>query len=252
MLEQYLQHWRDWGLREAPVPVRQLGGGLTNQSFLLRSGRRDFVLRINRSDGSAMGIDRQREQDILAQVSAAGIAPEVVFNSPAQGVLLSAWVDGKMWRRGELDRARRHRLLALMERVHDLTLQQPAYDYVAQAELYWQSLLRSGNPLDDSLCRLRERILPLVAEFQSACRCDSLCHHDPVTANFIDAGDRWYLIDWEYAGRGCRAFDLAALAVEWDMNPEQLHPVSADIPCDRQLAGEVYAYLCSLWCALNR
>jgi len=41
-----------------------------------------------------------------------------------------------------------------------------------------------------------------------------LCHNDPTPGNFIAGpAGRLHLIDWEYAGLGPAAFDLAGLAV---------------------------------------
>lgn len=39
-------------------------------------------------------------------------------------------------------------------------------------------------------------------------------HGDPVPENFVDAGDRLLLLDWEYAGMGDPAWDLAYLSLE--------------------------------------
>ena len=37
-------------------------------------------------------------------------------------------------------------------------------------------------------------------------------HNDLLAANFIDAGDRLWIVDWDYAGFGSPLFDLANLA----------------------------------------
>ncbi len=39
------------------------------------------------------------------------------------------------------------------------------------------------------------------------------CHNDLLAANFIRGGDRLWIVDWEYAGMGDPAFDLANFAV---------------------------------------
>ena len=114
-----------------------------------------------------------------------------------------------------------------------------------QAEAYWQVLLARPRQPDAALVRERQRALPLLMQFQQNCRCHSLCHHDPVLANIIDANGRLYLIDWEYAGMGCRAFDYAALIVEGGLSPQYLPSVA--LCCDISLAAEVYTHLCSLW-----
>jgi thiamine kinase-like enzyme len=47
------------------------------------------------------------------------------------------------------------------------------------------------------------RPLPLVA-----------CHCDPLSENFLDTGERMWIVDWEYAGMNDPMWDLGDLSVE--------------------------------------
>jgi thiamine kinase-like enzyme len=44
------------------------------------------------------------------------------------------------------------------------------------------------------------------------------CHNDLLSANFIAAGDRLWIVDWEYAGMGDPCFDLGNFAVNHDLD----------------------------------
>ena len=46
-------------------------------------------------------------------------------------------------------------------------------------------------------------------------------HNDLLAANFIDDGKRLWLIDWDYAGYNSPLFDLANLASNNGLSPEQ-------------------------------
>src|SRR5439155_24669024 len=46
------------------------------------------------------------------------------------------------------------------------------------------------------------------------------CHDDLLPANFIHDGDRPWIVDWEYAGMGDPAFDLANFAVNNGLDEE--------------------------------
>ena len=48
-------------------------------------------------------------------------------------------------------------------------------------------------------------------------------HNDLLAANFIDDGDRIWLIDWEYAGFNSALFDLGGLASNNELDAEQEH-----------------------------
>src|SRR5690606_14930637 len=40
------------------------------------------------------------------------------------------------------------------------------------------------------------------------------CHCDPLCENFLDTGDRMWIVDWQYSGMNDPARDLGDLAVE--------------------------------------
>jgi thiamine kinase-like enzyme len=47
------------------------------------------------------------------------------------------------------------------------------------------------------------------------------CHNDPLAENFLDAAERMYLVDWEYAGMNDPMWDLGDLSVEAGFGPDQ-------------------------------
>jgi thiamine kinase-like enzyme len=50
-------------------------------------------------------------------------------------------------------------------------------------------------------------------------------HNDLLAANFIDDGDRLWLLDWEYAGFNSPLFDLGGLASNSELSPAQQEQV---------------------------
>jgi thiamine kinase-like enzyme len=62
-------------------------------------------------------------------------------------------------------------------------------------------------------------LLAAAAELQAAVGPIDVafCHNDLLAANFIDAGERLWLIDWDYAGFNSPLFDLANLCSNSDV-----------------------------------
>jgi thiamine kinase-like enzyme len=49
-------------------------------------------------------------------------------------------------------------------------------------------------------------------------------HNDLLAGNFLDDGERWWLIDWDYAGYNSPLFDLGGLAANNELSvPEEKH-----------------------------
>src|SRR5690606_3595258 len=47
------------------------------------------------------------------------------------------------------------------------------------------------------------------------------CHCDPLAENFLDTGNKVYVIDWEYAGNNDPMWDLGDVSVEAGFGAEQ-------------------------------
>jgi len=80
----------------------------------------------------------------------------------------------------------------------------------------------------------------VAAELQAAIGSIEIAfgHNDLLAANFIDSGDRLWLIDWDYAGFNSPLFDLANLCSNneiaptdeiWVLEAYSERPLSADL-----------------------
>jgi thiamine kinase-like enzyme len=61
------------------------------------------------------------------------------------------------------------------------------------------------------------------------------CHNDLLSANFIDDGERLWIVDWEYAGMGDPYFDLANFAANHELDADgeaALKAALAEPPAD--------------------
>ncbi len=246
-----LDRWEDRGpaFREQPRVVRELGG-LTNRSFLIETRQLQFVLRLASPHDALFGIDRVREQRILADAAAAGIAPPVHYHSVERGVLISTYLDGKPFAPAAGASAT-ERLVALARRIHALPTQIAPEDYYAHAERYRLRLESARIDLPPSLVALGDEIREEQARASDDPDTTRICHRDLNRANIIEHGGRLYVIDWEYATRGAIAFDFAALTSEWQLP-------CAEVCCaagiDRgvlEQALRLYRYTCALWHLLN-
>lgn len=205
---------------DRPV-VTVLAGGLVNRTLRLQDARQDVVLRFAGAQAAGLGVDRDSEGTMLRLAAAAGLAPELVVTRPQQGVLVTRHVAGHVLSR---DDARAPQMLARigewLARLHALPL--PAglvpIDIAARAAGYLERLqAQASTPMLRDLAvrlgRIREELPPprrLVP-----------CHHDLHHLNLVDTGTRLVALDWEYAGPGDPAADLAACICYQDLDWRQ-------------------------------
>jgi thiamine kinase-like enzyme len=77
------------------------------------------------------------------------------------------------------------------------------------------------------------------------------CHCDPLCENFLDTGERMWIVDWEYSGMNDPLWDLGDLAVEGAFGPAQEEEMLAAYfgrPPGAAERGRVVAYkaMCDL------
>jgi thiamine kinase-like enzyme len=185
--------------------VEPLGGGITNHNFRVVAGGEAFVLRIGGRDTELLGIDRRVEHGATLAAASLGIGPEVVAFVEPGGYLVTRFVEG------EVGRVTVPQVAALLARLHAGPEIPGRFDAFRVVEAYAATARERGVAPPPTLAaaagtarRIERRRGPYLPK---------PCHNDLLAANFVHDGGRLWLVDWEYAGMGDPAFDLANFAV---------------------------------------
>lgn len=196
-----------------PVDPRPLAGGITNLNFVVEDRGARFVVRVA-DDIPIHGVMRFNELAASRAAHAAGVSPEVVHAEP--GALVLRFIDGETYSEAEVRKADAEgRILPLLRRVHhDI----PKF-YQGPVLAFWVFQVMRGYAiaLSEGNSRMAgdvPRYLAVNDELEEAVGPVRLVfgHNDLLAANFIDDGERLWLIDWDYAGLNSPLFDLANLA----------------------------------------
>jgi len=200
-------------------PVERLGG-LTNLVF--RVG--DACVRLPGA-GTEEYINRAHEAEAARAAAAAGVSPEIIHADPDTGVMAARFINGAATMtpegfRADIGAVRRageafrqlhqsgarfpftFELFAMIDEylgilsTKDVALPEGYHDVVSEAQTVRTALAR--NPA------------ALVA-----------CHCDPLCENFLDTGERIFIVDWEYSGMNDPMWDLGDLSVEGEFDAAQ-------------------------------
>lgn len=201
------------GCWNGSVDPRPLGGGITNQNFVVEDAGNRFFVRIG-DDIPIHGVMRFNELAASRAAAAAGVSPEVVHHEP--GALVMRFIDGET-----LDEARvrepasLERIVPLLKRCHDEIpkhLRGPSLVFwVFQVVRDYAGTLRDGG---SRMIAALPRLLEISTMLEREVGAVQLVfgHNDLLAANFIDDGERMWLVDWDYAGFNSPLFDLGGLA----------------------------------------
>lgn len=192
-------------------------GGTTNLVFRIDDGAEHYVLRVP-GKGTEEYINRAHEAQAARETARVGVSPAVLHFDAATGVMVTRLVEAavtmtpasfgtregaparaggvlRKLHRSDAQFSFRFELFAMIDDYlkvlagKDITLPAGYHDVVREA-----GVVRAA---------LAAHSLPLVA-----------CHCDPLCENFLDTGERMWLVDWEYSGMNDPMWDLGDVAVE--------------------------------------
>lgn len=208
-----------WG---GPVEPVRLEGGITNHNFVVEDDGQRYVVRVG-DDMPIHQIMRFNERAASRAAHLAGISPAIVHTEP--GVLVMRYIEGRTCTAAEIrDPARLEKILSLVKRAHyemPRFLRGPllAFWVFHSIRDYAQTLKEAGS---DYGPRLPEMV-DVATSLELAVGPIDLVfgHNDLLPGNFIDDGERIWLIDWDYGGFNSPLFDLANLSSNSDLEPDQ-------------------------------
>ena len=196
-----------------PVSPQPLSGGITNVNFVVEDAGRRYVVRIG-DDIVEHQVMRFNELAASRAAHAAGLSPDVVHHEP--GVLVLDFIEAVTLDEAAVrDQAMLERIVPLIRRCHhDIPkhLRGPVLMFwVFHVLRDYAGTLRDGD--SPHVSRL-ESLMSKADQLQQAVGPIDVVfgHNDLLPANFMDDGERLWLIDWDYAGFNSPLFDLGGLA----------------------------------------
>lgn len=237
-----------------PRSVEPLPGGLTNENVKVTTPDGSVVVRCWNSDASLLGIDRDGEHANSVAAAEAGVGAPVVDYRPDLGVLVVGFIGGTTWDNASFgETGAPARAGRAMRQLHEGPRFVSDFDMFARQARYLELVRRHGYWLpsgyDDHEAALR-RVQGALGRTATV-----PCNNDLLAANFIDDGDKVWLIDYEYSGNNDPAFELGNTATECDLAPEQVEEMvtayaggpSPGLLARVRLQSAVSAYGWSLW-----
>ncbi len=207
------------GWTTAPdLTVTPLGGGITNLNYRVEAGGEAYVVRIPGENTAHLGIDRRREHACTVAAHASGVAPAVVAFLEDSGVLITRLIRGRGLTEEEMRTPETlRRVAAALRHYHSGAPFPGAFSPFRVVREYLAVAGPHGAPLPerfDWMLAQADRLEAAVGEP------DTLrpCHNDLLTANFLDDGERLWIVDWEYAAMGDIFFDLGNFAAHHQLS----------------------------------
>jgi thiamine kinase-like enzyme len=196
------------------VDIAPLEGGLSNANYLVHDSGGQHVVRFG-VDYPFHHVLREREVMVARAAHAAGFAPAVEYAEA--GVMVTAFVSGRTFS-GDDVKANAARIGMLIREFHR---EMPQW-ISGPGFMFWvfhviRDYAKTLQPQNHDPLLAQAKVfeavqIPLPIIFG---------HNDLLPANFLDDGNRLWLIDFEYAGFGTAMFDLAGASSNAKMNGDE-------------------------------
>lgn len=200
-------------------PLKQ---GLTNLSCHFRTNDGEYVYR-HPGVGTELLINRNGEVAALKKAKELGLDDTFIHEDPKRGWKISKFVPNAK-QPDPHDDAQMNRMMQMCRSLHESGANvETEFDFYLEAKRY-ESLLLEKGPIDIPGYREMAAEIDELEHFvqaDNAPKC--LCHNDFFYLNFlIDENDKYYLIDWEYAGMSDYANDFGTCSVCCELSEDEV------------------------------
>jgi len=215
--------WRGSHIQIQPVP-----GGLTNANYLAEVNSIPHFVRVPGAKTELLAIDRQNEYYNSKAAAEAGVSPKVLYHLPANDVMV-------------------------FEFIHGITMSNERFQAPGMPARIAQSLklLHAGPRFltDFNMFRLTEFYLMIceqqdvtippcypermkaVQKIEAALLAHPFpsvpCHNDLLAENYIDDGNKLWLVDFEYSGNNDPCFELGNTCQELKYDERRIQELCA-------------------------
>ena len=193
--------------------IFELSGGLTNRNFLIETPTEKYVARISSNSSSHLSIDRGSEF-INSTIAGKGkVGAEVLDYLPGEGLLLISYIKGKTY--GAADVAANLGGIAKSLRgLHALDPFDHEFNMFNTQKNYLSIVQDKGFRLPDGYLDFAPKLDEVKRAFEVLFEGLVPCNNDLLPGNFIDDGEKIWLIDYEYSGNNDACFEIGNVWAE--------------------------------------
>ena len=183
-----------------------LVGGMMNQSYIVESNGKKYVLYISTEQANEM-VDRPLEkanQDIIYNL---GLTSKNIYFDVEKGIKINEYIEGDSL--NNLDSFDSKKVAVLLKKMHSSkTLSRDNYNPFIRFIAYEQEAEEFDITRSEDYKKLRKAIFDNQSFLESNKL--TLCHNDAQKSNIVrDINDNYFLIDFEFMGNNDPIYDIA-------------------------------------------
>lgn len=210
-------------LADHPRHIEELSGGLTNRNLKVTTSKGTFVARCFDTSSDALAIDRDVEHHNTVAAAQAGVGAHVYEYRPDIGVMVLGFIPGTTLSRADFSTPGLiERVAASCRQLHAGPTFLGEFNMFERQAGYLSTVRREGFRVPegyfDQVTKIEQMRRALSVRFEGLVP----CNNDLLAENFVDDGEKIWLIDYEYSGNNDACFELGNIWTECRLDLEQL------------------------------
>lgn len=210
------------------VTHERIAAGLTNANHRVTVDGTPVFVRIPGASTELLAVDRANERHNTLAAAATGVSPRVVAVIEDWDVFALEWVDGRTMSNETLRAdGMPARIASTLRRLHGGPRFRDDFDMFRLAERYL-ALVDERSIRIPAGYREHLAVLPRIEAALAVHPAATVpCHNDLLADNYIDDGERLWVVDFEYSGNNDPAFELGNTAQELGYDDAQVRALCA-------------------------
>ena len=196
--------------------ISELSGGLTNRNLKIQTPDANYVARISSNESALLAIDRQAEYENSKIAAEIGIGAPVHDYLPNQGLLVISYISGKTFNSKDVA-ANLPRIAKSVRQLHSAKPFVRDFDMFKIQQNYLKIVKEKGFKIPKGYEEFEKYRLELLKAFTQTEDGKVPCNNDLLPANFIEDGEKIWLIDYEYSGNNDACFELGNIWSEAEL-----------------------------------
>lgn len=216
-VEAALGNWPDFRNESLKAELVTRLGGLTNLVYRVDLDPSPVIVRIP-GKGTESYIDRKVELHNARAAANAGVSAEVLWADPDSGLMISRCIENIVTMTPKAFKDRNGAPARAAQAFRQLHNSGESFDFrfelFAMIDDYLSILAGKDTTLPDGYHDIVAAAAPVKSLLAERPATLAPCHCDPLCENFLDNGERMWIVDWEYSGMNDPLWDLGDLSVE--------------------------------------
>jgi thiamine kinase-like enzyme len=218
-----IPEWQGRTVTAEPIPA-----GLTNTNYRVDVDGTPHFVRIPGLATDLLAVDRANELHNTRAAAAAGVAPNVLYTLPDWNVFVAEWLHARTMSNATFQEpGLASRIAGTLARLHAGPRFRDDFDMFRLAERYMAVVDRMAIGIPAGY----RASLGQISRMEDALGVHPLpavpCHNDLLAENYLDDGERLWIVDFEYSGNNDPTFELGNTCLELGFDTDRVEAVCA-------------------------